>query len=242
MAMRVEDALAALQEAAGIAAARGSLIFHLDLATELARIALTAQGIATDDLATMVDEQGYRVFAFAEMPMRRATAEVRFGQGGEAILLPAPPIVPPRALTIADARATIVGTGVGSGAAQAAIVIPSSDPRAPIEAYAIAVGESAETLLWAGHHALTLDPAGRHVTGRRAIELADPAASDMPAVQGALFSCPGPVPDEMHTYLALKHGAALRVETRGSGLCWRIDGERTEIETPLQTLLHGEQR
>lgn len=225
--MRIEDAWAQLHAAADLAAARGSLLFHLDLATEVARAALAAAGIATGLLATVVDDRGYRVLAFDPGPARRALAAVRFDALGTADVLPAPDRLPPRAVTLAEARATILAH---TGADHAAIVIPADDLHAPLEGYALAVGDAPDRVHLADHWLLTLDPRGGRVTARQPVVLAgDAPPHDIGALRAATLAVPCAVPHELHTYLSLKHGVPIFVQTAESGVRWRVDGERTAV-------------
>lgn len=228
--MHVEEALAKLHEAAGLAAARGSLLFHLDLATEMARVAYAARGIMPSGLATLVDELGYRVFAFDVPPSSRLLGEARFDTDGNVVILPATQSAPPDALRLAEARETIAAIRFGDGLTHTPLVIPSTDPTRPLEAYALAVSEDAETMLLAGHWHITLDHTGRRVTGRKALSASTgPTACDIRGLHGAALIDAGAVPNAIHTYLSMKHGVSLGVETQASGLHWHVDGERTKI-------------
>lgn len=228
--MRIEEAWAALHDAAEYAAARGSLLFHLDLATEAARAAFAAQGLPDDMLAALVDEDGYRVVAFEEGPAPRAVAEARFDASGETIVATMPVGVPPRALTLAIARETIAAAPLDGSGPHAAIVIPAHDPGRSLEGYALAVGESADTVLIAGHWLLRLDRTGRRITAREPLAAAtDPAPIDLPRSDRVSLVEAGAVPNELHTYLSLKHDVPLIVETQASGVRWRVDGERRSV-------------
>lgn len=221
--MQIADAYAQLDEAAWVAAARGSLIFHLDLATEAARAAFARRGIATDRLATMADVRGYRVIAFDDSVLARAVAGAQFDADGEAIVHDMPADVPPRASIIAQARRTIAAEAPAS----AAIVIPSSDPWRPIEGYALTLSGSPEVISVAGHTRLTIDPTGRRVIARTPIDAAiDPAAIAIAGRRDISIASDAAVPDAVLVYLGLKHGVSLSIHTSASGLVWRVAGER----------------
>ena len=226
--MRVDQAWARLHEAADLAAARGSLLFHLDLASAVARAALTEQDITFAGLATLVDERGYRVIAMNDAPLRRAVAEVSFDPSGAATVWLDPVGVPPRAATIADAYVTATAAHDGMAVAQATIVIPAHDPARPIEAYAVAIAQNRGTVQLTGHALVTLDPAGRRILSRELLAVATGQdACSAHAARDAVLVIPDAVPSELHTYLSLKHGVPLTIETRQSGVRWRVDGERT---------------
>ncbi|MBW8745630.1 MAG: hypothetical protein JF628_15070 [Sphingomonas sp.] len=222
--------MAKLHEAASLAAARGSLLFHLDLATEMARVAYAARGMIPSGLATLVDELGYRVFAFDVPPSSRLLGEARFDTHGNVVILPATQSAPPDALRLAEARETIAAIRFGDGLTHTPLVIPSTDPTRPLEGYALAVGEDAEMMLLAGHWHVMLDHTGRRVTDRKALPASTgPAARDIRGLHGTLLIDPGAVPNAIHTYLSMKHGVPLGLETQASGLHWHVDGERTKI-------------
>lgn len=228
--MQVGEAVAKLREAADLAAARGSLLFHLDLATETARMAYAARGMVPSGLATLVDEQGYRVFAFDAPPSSRLLAEARFDSTGDVVLLPATRSVPADALRLAEARETIAAIRFGDGLTHTPLVIPSTDPTRALEGYALAVGEDAETALVAGHWRVDLDHTGRRALNRTALSASSgPVARDIRTLKAAPLIDAGAVPNAIHTYLSMKHGVTLGVETRESGLLWHVDGERTKI-------------
>ena len=228
--MHAEEAWAQLHHAADLAAARGSLLFHLDLATELAQAAFALDGIAAEGLATLVDEQGYCSIAFDASPARRALAEARFDGSRAVQILPAFDRLPPRATTLADARATIAATSFAGAATHAALVVPADDPRAPIEGYAIAIGDGADMVQSSGHWLVTLDGTGRQITGREPLVVTTgPAPASVPALRDTTLSVAGAVPGEIHAYLSLKHGVPLVLHTLESGVSWRVDGERTDV-------------
>ena len=221
--MEIEEARRQLHAAADAAAMRGSLIFHLDLATEAARVAFAGRGIPTGSLATVIDEGGYRVFALDRDVSPDVIADARFDRVGNVVIDTVPDDVPPRVSILAKARATTEGTLAQDACLpHAVIVIPASDPRAPIEAYAIAVGASDLPRLnenWL----LTLTRDGRIVTSCGVLSMATGGGLRSGLVYG------GSVPNALHTYLSLKHGLSLFVETTGSGLRWQVAGERTMV-------------
>ena len=224
--MRIEQAWAELHRAADVAAARGSLLFHLDLATVLAASAFATRGYAVSAMAALAGEDGYQVIAFDAGPDRTMLAEARFDRAGDVELSPPSRRPSPRAPLRADARETIAR----SYPDHAAVVIPADDRRAPIEGYALAVGDDPEAMLLADHRIVVLDPSGRTV--RSDVSLPVTAGGGMLAVRQARDTplvCDGAVPNELHTYLSLKHGVPLIVETLDSRVRWRVDGERTAV-------------
>lgn len=226
--MHMDEAWRRLGKAAEVAARRGSLIFHLDLATEAARAAFAGQRIADDVLATVVDDAGYRVFAFDAAPLPRVLAEARFDGAGRALVDVAPEAVPPRAEVLARARRTVLTTAaVRSGAAYAAIVVPATDTQAPLEAYAIAVGVSAETLILNGHSYFRLTSDGRGVIETRSFVQSPAPGADERMTAEVRLQTELAVPSELHTYLSLKHGVPILLYAKALATHWRVDGERT---------------
>lgn len=227
--MRIEEAWAKLHRAADLASGRGSLLFHLDLATVLARAAFALRGIAFDQLATLVDEQGYRVLALDAAPSRRALAEARFDDRGEVQIVAADS-QPPRASVLADARATLAAARFEGAETHAILVVPADDPRAAIEGYAIAVGEDPAIVKPESHWHVTLDPDGRRIVRRAPLLVTErDAPAAIQALRDATLTVADAVPGEIHTYLSLKHGVPLTVRTRESGALWRVDGEHTNL-------------
>ena len=226
--MRIEEAWAELHRAADLAAARGSLLFHLDLAAELAMAAFARRGIAVEGLATLVDEQGYRTFAFDAGPDRRALAEARFDARGDVDVLPPTDSPPPRATIFADAREMIAASLSGGRDGHAVVVIPADDPRKPLEGYALSAGNEAETVRASDHWLVALDPNGRRAINRQAlVATTGTLPQDLNALRRTVLIVAEGVPNELHTYLSLKHDTPLIVETLASRVRWRIDGERT---------------
>lgn len=226
--MQTDEAWRRLLDAAEIAARRGSLIFHLDLATEAARAAFAGHRIADDVLATVVDDAGYRVFAFDAAPLPRILAEARFDGAGRALVDIAPESVPPRAEALARARRTVLATAdARGGASSAAIVVPTTDTQAPLEAYAIAIGVSAETFMLNGHSYFRLTSDGRDVTETRPFVLSPAHGADDRMTAEVRLQTELAVPSELHTYLSLKHGVPILLHAKASATRWRIDGERT---------------
>jgi len=75
-----------------------------------------------------------------------------------------------------------------------------------------------------------LDHTGRCVIDRDALSASSgPVARDIRSLHGVPLIDAGAVPNAIHTYLSLKHGVMLGVETQESGLHWQVDGERTTI-------------
>ncbi|TRW14794.1 hypothetical protein [Glacieibacterium frigidum] len=226
--MQTDEAWRRLGEAAEVAARRGSLIFHLDLATEAARSAFASQGIADDNLAAVVDVAGYRVFAFDASPLPRVLAEARFDGAGRPFVDLAPGSIPARAEALARARRTVLATAaVRRGAANAAIVVPATDTQAPLEAYAIAVGVSAETFVLNGHGYFKLTSDGRDVIETFPFVLSRVDAAEDRMTSEVRLETELAVPSELHTYLSLKHGVPILLRAKSSATNWRVDGERT---------------
>ncbi|MDR6787199.1 hypothetical protein J2Y58_000537 [Sphingomonas sp. BE138] len=223
---RIERAWATLQAAADLAAARGSLLFHLDLATEVARGALAAHGIADTRVAATADAFGYQVFTLGDGASAPVLAAARFDAAGRARidLHPGPP--PPRAAAFADARATIAA----ATAARAVVVVPASDPDRPIEGYALAIADVPDQAMLGGHWLLRLTPSGKQIMSRTPLS-AGTGGVAVAALREAALTTPDAVPHELHVYLSLKHDVPFVVAAAASGLRWRVDGERL---TPLR--------
>ena len=217
--MTIDEAMGDLRDAAALAIGRGSLMFHLDLATEAAHAALMAQGVATDALAATADASGYRVFAVDLGASPRVLASVGFDADGRAVVDTRAQAVDPLVEAVARGRLAIAGRGV------AAIVIPSRKATT-LEGYAVAVDPSPGEPILEGHRRLTLTRDGRRVTGTQPLSAGTQAGR---ADGAALLATPDATPNELHTYLSLKHDAPLLVDTAASGLRWRVDGERATL-------------
>lgn len=222
--MQVEEALRRLCGAAALAVGRGSLIFHLDLATEAGRTALAARGVPTDALATLVDEDGYWVLALGAGATSRVLGQASFDECGDIVVNVAERPVPPAAEALARARRTVDEARLGAASRRVVpVILPPADLHVPLEAYALAVDPSPGAPVIDGHWRLALTPDGRRITGRT------PMSAGTLVGPAFTFADLGAVPSELHTYLSLKHDAPLLVDTRESGLRWRVDGERVDV-------------
>lgn len=225
--MQLEEAWKRLREAADLAARRGSLLFHLDLAAEAGGAALAACGHATERLAVLADDDGYRVFALDTSASAQLLATAHFDAAGNVVVAEDGTAMPPRVVTIAQARATITAAGFENCVA---VVVPAHDPRGGIEGYALTVAQRAGAMRTAGHWLLSVSPDGRRIVDRQSLIVGTP--EDEIAVrrrhETTLVSTEA-VPNELHTYLSLKHDVPLIVETSASGARWRVDGERTRL-------------
>lgn len=227
--MQVEDAVTKLRQAADLAAARGSLLFHLDLATAVAEAALASQNTTYLGLAALVDDQGYRVIALDGLSSVEPVAEVRYDERGKPQVHPGSE-TPPRAAAFASARELIRTTRIDDETEYVAVVIPADDPRKPLQGYAIAIAASSDYASLGPHWLVALDKAGRKITARTTLPVGGSSAIlAVHLLADQTLVTDEAVPNEIHTYLSLKHSARLRVNTTGSGLSWRIDGERTDL-------------
>jgi len=249
--MRQDEALARLREAAEAVGARGSLLFHLDLAAALAVEALGAAGVASDLYAALVDEDGYGVLALAEDGggAPRELALVRFAADGRPVVTTrdGPPV--PEHLAQARARRTAaraasveagVGTGVGAGEGagvgterHAAVAFPR--PRAalgddPFEAYLLRLPplETPADVVLGVHRHLLLSADGATVIADRPLSrgpLTLPSANGR-SPYGIEVTHFGAVPGEIHVWASLRHGVGLRVIALDSMQMWDVEGER----------------
>jgi len=227
--MREDQARAQLRAAAEAAAMRGSLLFHLDLATALAADALAAAGVPADFQAGLVDADGYGVLALEDGAYPRELAMVRFAADGRPVVSPRSGAASPADAARARARATAAAAGLVEGR-HAAIAIPqraAARPSDPIEAYVLALAGPADIVLGVHWH-LTVSGDGERVLTREPLSrsaLVLPGRSGVPAY-GIEVTHFGAVPTEVHSWASLKHGVSIRVATLESGQLWDVEGER----------------
>lgn len=228
-ATQLTAALDKLDAAAFLASARGSLIFHLDLAAELARAALANAGISDAPLAVLASADGYEVVALAGTATSCIIAAVRFDNAGSAIVTRPNTPASARMEILAHARTTAAAGR--DGARQAIIVVPP--PRdageTPIESYAITLAITPGAIALGPHSHLRLTPDGRRIIAVQPLfaETTELPPLPPPRRSHIALTQPGAVPSELHTYLSLKHAIDLAVTTPDPGLCWHVSGERT---------------
>lgn len=223
--MEYAEALEQLRAAGELAARRGSLMFHLDLATELARVALEAEGVPTDALAPLAGADGYRVVALDLGAPTRALATVSFNPRGAAVVRRG--TKEPLAFAEAVARARQM---VARAFPELAPILIPSATAAVLDGYAIAT-RNADTIMLAGHWFATVADEGRRLSYCEPIvadRFAAPMGSIVVGTRGAI-EVAGAAPNELHVYLSLKHGVPLHIRTPDSGLDWRVDGESVTI-------------
>lgn len=225
--MDQKQALDVLRKAAHAAAARGSLLFHLDLATELAR-PLIGEGLA---LATVLDDDGYGVEGVAEGAPTTVRTSVRFADDGRSILLQTSRPASATVEALAAARRTMEAARL-TGAAQEAVIIVPPSGAGEIEAYAIRIADKAQDVVLGVHHRAVLTPNGRRVLKQEALSrtpLVLTGSADVPPASAQVTHF-GATPSEMHVYLSLKHSLPLEILAMQSQLRWLVDGESAEID------------
>ncbi|PAX06968.1 hypothetical protein CKY28_12940 [Sphingomonas lenta] len=216
-----------LEAAAGRAAARGAMLFRLDLATELARAALTPGELGEAAPIAMLDGEGYAVACVEDAFPLRVRALVRF-RDGRAAVFPDAAEAPPALEALAHGRRTVERAAlVGRGLAQTVLMMPLAGV---LEAYAIRRAEREGDLVLGVHWLVRLSGDGRALMG---CEPLSRSAATVPAEGGRLperiaVSHFGATPNEAHHYLSLKHGVALDVLALESETWWRVEGERSE--------------
>lgn len=219
-----------LEEAAAWAAARGALLFHLDLAIELARDALSPTERGGGELVAVADAEGYAVAAVEDGLSPKVRAIVRFDEG-RVLVTPGGAPAPSLLEAMATAKRTVGRAApIGPGLPAATLVAPPTAPGAPLDAYAFRLAGRPGDLVLGAHWRLRLSPDGRAVTAREPLSR---AAATVAATGGRLpgsvaLAHPGPCPNEAHHYLSLKHGVALDVLALDSASWWRVEGGRSE--------------
>ena len=234
--MREDEAWVQLKAAADGAALRGSLLFHLDLATALGVEALARAGVATDLIATVIDEGGYCVLALEDRAVPQRLARVRFAADSRPQLHRDEGAATQPEAALARARRTVADARLTGAARATAIAIPqraAAAPGDPIEVYALALAERPGDVVLGIHWHTTVSGDGATLLSRTPLSrsaLVLPARGEEAppfAVQVTHF---GAVPSEIHTYASLKHGMALSVAALDSAVVWAVEGERTTVE------------
>jgi len=233
---------AALEARAATVATRGRALFHLELATALATDWARHAGLlsATDFIVVDVGPDGHDAIVVRMIDgAPTARARVTFAADGRAL---------GEAVDRADTQANDAGRFRGAlawhqrrtalavahvraathGQLPAAIVAippqggPRADPEPLVEVYALRTPPDAATIILGPHTRHEVDPARGvltiHAFGPdRALSLSD-APDPL-----ALVDSNSPVPTEIHTYLAMRQGRTLVVDTPKSGLTWTVD-------------------
>jgi len=218
---------AELRTGAAEAVARGSLLFHLDLAAALAE-----QAVATTDLvaelpvlAVDIGPRGYEVDVLSA-DLTRDLARIGFAADGRAMLEPSHGAPTARARRIGEAIRTL---GRLDPHARAVVLPPHEDGS---EAYLFVQPEDVGDIVVGVHHRLRLTPDGRTVLAQTPLSRAPlviPGANGKPAFDIVLTHLLGDTPSEVHVYLSLKHAVALNVITAANEEYWQIDGERISL-------------
>lgn len=230
--MRQDEALRQLRLAAESRAVRGSLLFHLDLATEIGRTACRDCGFATQETATIVDAEGYALMALDGSPANALVAIVRFAPDGRPIVTPAKG-APPRAVG-AMARAGRALALEFPAPDHQIMVIPPSDRAGlddPLEAYAMKRSIHSGDVVIGQHWHARLSSDGACVLDKVPLCQTDMILESRPEMPPMAVDIThfGAVPTEMHHYISLRHGMALTVVTLESQLLWHVDGERVAL-------------
>ncbi len=217
----------ALRAHAAEAVARGSLIFHLDLAAALAPQAVAATQLAHERPVLAVDlgPHGYQVDVLSA-DLARDLARVTFAADGSAMLEPSHGAPTARARRIGEATYTLRRLDPN---ARAVILPPHEDL---IEAYLIAESEREGDIVVGVHHRLRLTADGRTVLAQTALSrspLTIPGTNGKPAFDIVLTHVLGETPSELHVYLSLKHGVPLDIITAANEEHWQVDGERISL-------------
>lgn len=222
-----------LARRAGFAAARGSLLFHLFLAEAVAGDALAGHAAAGPDAGWAIDvgPDGYEVAALSCDPAR-VWARVTYAADGAALVEDGGRGRPSaRQLALAAARSATAGFAAQREGRHAALVAPpprAALPSAPLDAYAVRLGETGAVFVAGPHWRLWIGGEGRVSD---AVEATDAQSVAGRGAQGGLIlltHAREPTPSELHVFLSLNHGVVLEVATPSSDALWRVDGERIE--------------
>lgn len=230
--MQQDDALRQLQAAAQFNAVRGSLLFHLDLAAELGRMALREQRFTGFESVVIVDGDGYGVLALDGWAGSTLIATVRFAADGRPVVAAASGS--PGRSVVAMARAADALGREFSAPGHAVIVIPPSDKATsdtPLEAYALKRGGGPGDVVVGQHWIAAFSADGSTMIETVPLSRTDmvlESRPDLPPMDLELTHF-GATPTEIHSYLSLRHGIALTVVTLGSSLLWRVEGERVVL-------------
>lgn len=233
--MQQDEALRQLQAAADFGAIRGSLLFHLDLATELGRAALRERGLTDEQTVTIVDGDGYGIIALDDKLANEQVAVVRFAADGRPIMAPSSGAPPRRLVAMMWAKRILAREFPAP--AYSIVVVPPSDEAphdTPIEAYALRRADRPSDVMIGRHWLATLSLDGDRIIDRIPLSRTDMVLASRPELPPMDLELThfGAVPTEIHSYLCLKHGMAMQVATLESSLLWRVGGERVELLGP----------
>ena len=237
--MREDQARVQLQAIADVAAVRGSLLFHLDLAAALGVQALHEAGIDPSLYALLVDEHGYGVLALDASAVPQERAVVRFASDGRPQVAARQGAAAPAATARARATVTVARAELIAGR-HGGIAIPQRAAARhddPIEVYALALPDTLGDVVLGVHWYATVSGDGTMLLAREPLSksaLVLPARGDLVPF-GVEITHMGATPSEIHGWLSLKHGLALSVATLESGLIWTVEGERIMLAGRLIT-------
>lgn len=223
-----------LRREAAWAVARGSLLFHLDLAAAIAGDHVAANGLApaTDGLAVDVGPNGYEVFFLGDDEERELLA-VTFAADGSPIAEQRRGAPSQRLRVLAAARRT--AQALPGPDRRSIVVVPpavKAAPDAPIEAYAMRVADRRGDMVVGVHLRARLTPDGRRMLAKEPLSssaLVVPGSDGRPPLDVTLTHLLGPTPSEAHVYLSLKHGVPISVITAENDEHWVVDGERVSL-------------
>ena len=222
-----------LREAASWSVARGSLLFHLDLAAAIARDHVAANGLApdTDGWAVDVGPNGYEVVFLADDPDQELLA-VTFAADGSPIAEKRSGAPSRRQRALAAAARTAAALP-GPERRSVVVVPPAADAAdAPVEAYVMRLADRPGDMAVGVHTRVRLSPDGRRVLGSEPLSrspLMIEGSEGRPPLDVTVTHLLGPVPSEAHVYLSLKHGVPISVITTENEEQWIVDGELVSL-------------
>ena len=229
---------ARLRELAAWSVARGSLLFHLDLATALARESVAAAMPASVEPAVCVADvgpQGYTV-AVLSRDLRRQVGQVTFANDGRPMFARLDADVAVETRAMATAAAAVRAAGIGDPAATVeAIALPraaGTPASASRDVYLIARGDSPDDVVIGVHHRVEVSADGRTIAAVSPLSrapLAIKGTTNHPPADVTVTHMLGDAPGEMHVYLSLRHGIPIDVITVGNEEHWQVNGEAISL-------------
>lgn len=219
-----------LRDAAAWAVARGSLLFHLDLAGALARdfVAEHLPELEFDSWAVDIGPYGYEVVFLADGTDREFLG-VTFSADGSPIAETRRGAPSPRLRALAESARTLSALPLPEW--RAIVVAPpsnASEPDTPIDGYVLRLADLPGDIAFGTHEVCRLSADGRYVLSREALSrstLVVPGETRDLAVTHLL----GDAPSEVHVWLSLKHGMPISVLTTSNQEHWVVDGESISL-------------
>lgn len=219
-----------LRDAAAWAVARGSLLFHLDLAGALARdfVVDHLPELEFDSWAVDIGPYGYEVVFLADGTDREFLG-VTFAADGSPIAETRRGAPSPRLRALAEGARTLAALPVPER--RAILVAPPSDtsePDVPIEGYVLQLADLPGEIALGTHELCRLSADGRYMLSREA--LSQPTFIMRGDTQDvAVTHLLGDAPSEVHVWLSLKHGVPISVLTTSNQEQWVVDGESISL-------------